>query len=244
MLVWHAWKEHNRWILCEKYLPTKEIIWKIKNGICEVANSNCSLKSETQFTNWDNVIQKRSDKLKSPMKNITSKSKVRSDAKWLPSRKGRFKLSFDGVAKGNSSLASVGCIIRNERGKFVWELSRKLGVATNNEAEMEDLICGLWLCLEKGIRDVDIEGDSHICINTIRKQSTHNWKLKPWIKKIWQCLDRLGVFLITHVYRESNKDVDQLENKGVLQDYLEGIYDSLNLFSNLEETILKEKPVF
>lgn len=143
----------------------------IEYGICEVVNSNCRIKLTTQFTNWDNEIQKKWARLKPPTENITSKSNVRREAKWLAPRRGRVKLNFDGAAKGNLGPGGARCIIRNDKGECIWALSRTLGVTINNEAEIEARARGLWLCLEKGIRNVDIEGDSQYASISLAKNS-------------------------------------------------------------------------
>ena len=60
---------------------------------------------------------------------------------------------------------------------------------SNNLAELEALEKGLLLCHELGLTKVNIEGDSHIILNVIRKCATPNWILNSKLGEVLNLLD-------------------------------------------------------
>ncbi|GLJ32821.1 hypothetical protein SUGI_0661070 [Cryptomeria japonica] len=124
-------------------------------------------------------------------------------------------MNFDGVARGNSGLAGARCIIRNDKGKCIWALARNVGIASSNEVEFEALAGGLKLCISKGINNIDIEGDSLLCINTVTKNDIQNWKLKKWMKITQEDIKGLDIVSISHVYGEANCIANKLANMGM-----------------------------
>ncbi|XP_057862028.2 uncharacterized protein LOC131070484 [Cryptomeria japonica] len=71
-----------------------------------------------------------------------------------------FKVNFDGSSVGNPSQSGIGCILRNSDGICIKEISKKIGVATNNEVEFRAALRGLQLGMELGLQRINLEGDS------------------------------------------------------------------------------------
>lgn len=65
---------------------------------------------------------------------------------------------------------------------------------------------------------VEIEEDLLICINSIIRKKTPNWKLQAWVEKCTSDLQRLESFTIKHIFRECNIVADQLANAGEIYD--------------------------
>lgn len=84
----------------------------------------------------------------------------RNEVAWVAPKMDRWKMNFDEASKGNPGKSGTGCIIRDEKGEYVWAASKCLEITTKNEAEMEALILGLKLCIAINIKIIDIEGDS------------------------------------------------------------------------------------
>lgn len=127
-------------------------------------------KRNKKITNWNNEMQKRWNNLCPPLRDyLCFKSKVRKKLRWSSSIEGKFKLNFDSATKGNLGMVGVRCIVMDSKGECIWALSNKIEAATNNEAKMEALARGLWLFLHNGIRSIEIEGDSQLCIKVVCK---------------------------------------------------------------------------
>lgn len=153
-------------------------------------------------------------KFMNPRKNKVNRKEVH----WLLPVRLKWKLNFDGAAKGNPRRVGVGCIIRDSSGKLcVWVASKNLGVCSNNNAELEVLCFGLQLCIQNGIDLVEIEGDSQLCVQAIILGDSPNWRIGNWIGSIKELLGRLNNFSLGHVYRGANKAVEFLANWGVSQ---------------------------
>ena len=97
---------------------------------------------------------------------------------------------------------------------------------SNNLAELEALKTGLQLCHEVRASKVIIEGDSQIILNAIRKCSTPNWTLRSRLDEVLTLLDGFEDNLIQHIYREGNRKVDHLANKGANGEFIHLVKNS------------------
>lgn len=84
------------------------------------------------------------------------------------------------------------------------------------------LVEGLHLCRKLGVKNLEIEGDSAIIVNALRKGSMPNWRLNTLLSKALDLCRDFDRFIVNHIYREGNKRVDELANLGA---------DSINLLS-------------
>ena len=85
---------------------------------------------------------------------------------------------------------------------------------SNNLTEIEALIKGLNLSRELGINKLVIEGDSQIILNALRKRKTPNWTLNSKLEYALAIVDQFEETNIKHIYREGNREVNNLTNKG------------------------------
>ena len=126
-----------------------------------------------------------------------------------------YKLNFDGASHGNPGQSGIGCIINNEKGKWIIKRAKNINPTSNNLAEIEALQEGIKLCHKIGLTKVIIEGDSQIVLNTLRKRSTPNWVLNSKLEEILSLIDKLEVYQITHIFRQGNQIANELANLGV-----------------------------
>lgn len=133
----------------------------------------------------------------------------------------RFTIYGDGGSRGNPGPAGSGAIIRNEAGDTVGTVSEFLGVATNNVAEYTAVLRALEtlaVMLESKAHEAEVRVymDSMLVV----KQMTGEWKLKhPGLKPLAQRVGELVRLFksvsFEHVYRDFNKDADQLANEAM-----------------------------
>ena len=81
-------------------------------------------------------------------------------------------------------------------------------------AELRALEEGLRLCLQLGLTNVYIEGDSQIVLNAIRNKSTPNWVLNSKLEDIINLTNKFKDVRICHIYWEGNQEADRLVNLG------------------------------
>ncbi|MCX2731826.1 bifunctional RNase H/acid phosphatase [Saccharopolyspora sp. NFXS83] len=86
----------------------------------------------------------------------------------------RVVVEADGGSRGNPGPAGCGAVVRGADGAVLAERSRWLGVATNNVAEYEGLLCGLRAAAELGATEVDARMDSKLVV----EQLSGRWKIK------------------------------------------------------------------
>ena len=124
----------------------------------------------------------------------------------------RHQVFCDGASRSNPGDASIGVSILFD-GKEVHAISKKIGIATNNEAEYQALIDGLNFCIDNSIKEIDVFLDSNLVVEQVNK----NYKvkaenLKVLNSKVDELIQEFNFIEISHVYREENKRADQLAN--------------------------------
>ena len=124
----------------------------------------------------------------------------------------RHQVFCDGASRSNPGDASIGVSIVLD-GKEVHVISKKIGIATNNEAEYQALIDGLNFCIDNSIKEIDVFLDSNLVVEQVNK----NYKvkaenLKVLNSKVDELIQEFNFIKINHVYREENKRADQLAN--------------------------------
>jgi ribonuclease HI len=128
----------------------------------------------------------------------------------------RVVIFTDGASLGNPGLSAIGAIMKGEQSEVVTRISRRIGQATNNQAEYKAVIAALEEATRLGAGEVDIKSDSQLVVNQINGE----WRvkkaaLKPLYQKVKQLQRRLRRFTITYIPREQNAEADNLANKAL-----------------------------
>ena len=125
----------------------------------------------------------------------------------------RWTVYADGASRGNPGPASIGAVVYDENGREVHTVSRRLGRATNNEAEYQAAIAGLESALALGGGDVDLRMDSQLIIRQLQfRYKVRNARLLPFFNRILELRRQFEGFTMEHVPRERNKRADELAN--------------------------------
>ena len=124
----------------------------------------------------------------------------------------RYQLFCDGASRSNPGDASIGISILLD-GKEVHTISKKIGIATNNEAEYQALINGLNYCVDNSIKEIQVFLDSNLVVEQVNKNfKVKAGNLKVLNSKVDDLIQEFNFIEINHVYREENKRADQLAN--------------------------------
>jgi ribonuclease HI len=122
---------------------------------------------------------------------------------------------FDGASRGNPGDAGAGACLIGDDGNVTWELAEYLGRKTNNEAEYTALIRLLAELKFRGIRYVEIRGDSKLVICQVKREWKINFPhLRELASRAWELMDGMEVEL-KWIPREKNKLADALSNKAI-----------------------------
>lgn len=125
---------------------------------------------------------------------------------------GRVHLYFDGASRGNPGPAAIGWVLVTDDG-IVGEGSRRIGTATNNQAEYEALIGGIEAAADFGFDELVIRGDSELIVKQVRGAwNTNDPTLREKRIRVRELLDGFDEWSIEHVPREINRHADELAN--------------------------------
>jgi ribonuclease HI len=134
---------------------------------------------------------------------------------------GRCTVYADGASRGNPGPASIGAVVFDENSREAHTVSRRIGRATNNEAEYQAAIAGLESALALGCTEVELRMDSELVIRQLEyRYRVRNARLQPFFHRIIELRRQLGNVTVRHVPRTENKRADQLANLAL--DRLEG----------------------
>lgn len=122
----------------------------------------------------------------------------------------------DGAAEPNPGPAAIGAIIKDEQGRLIARISRRIGMATNNQAEYRAVIAALEEAIKLGVTHVKLNSDSELVVKQINgRYRVKKAALKPLHQKVRQLLGLLEGFAITHIPREQNVEADSLANSAL-----------------------------
>lgn len=125
-------------------------------------------------------------------------------------------LYADGGSRGNPGPAALGAKLVDQDGNVLREISRYIGITTNNVAEWSALIAGLEAALELGVRDLAVRLDSELVVRQLN--GTYRVKhpnLQPLYARAKGLLQRFERVEIAHVRRDENADADALVNRAL-----------------------------
>lgn len=125
-------------------------------------------------------------------------------------------LEFDGASKGNPGQAGAGAVLRAVNGSLICKLREGLGIATNNVAEYRAMILGLRNALQRGCKDIQVQGDSKlVCMQVQGLWKVKNQNMSDLCDEAKKLKDKFESFQINHVLRGLNSEADAQANLAI-----------------------------
>jgi ribonuclease HI len=122
----------------------------------------------------------------------------------------------DGGARGNPGPAGIGVYATAEDGTVIFEISRYIGEATNNQAEYAAVIAALERSKESGVQEIDFFLDSELVVKQMRREyKVKDAGLAQLFMKVHDLSLGFRRVSFSHVRREKNKDADRLVNEAI-----------------------------
>ena len=120
----------------------------------------------------------------------------------------------DGSASPNPGPASIGAVIKDEKGRVVGLISQSIGRATNNEAEYGAVIAALRMVLKLGARRVEVRSDSEWLVRQINGQyRVKAASIRPLYLEVKQLQQQFENCIFVHILRELN-EAHELADRG------------------------------
>ncbi|KAH9308576.1 hypothetical protein KI387_036487, partial [Taxus chinensis] len=95
---------------------------------------------------------------------------------------------------------------------------------SNNTAEYEALIQGLHWSIKRGIKNLQVFGDSELIVNQVKGQhAVKNDLLKCYKNRVWDLIEYFEGFGIKSIPRKENQAADRLAAVGAAFDVVESI---------------------
>lgn len=124
-------------------------------------------------------------------------------------------LYFDGACRGNPGPMAIGVVLL-ENGKKINEISKNIGIGTNNIAEWNALIEGLKLAATCACKELEVRGDSQLIIRQISGQyRVKNENLIPLFNEARKLCGNFRKIDFRWVEREENSYTDSMVNKSL-----------------------------
>ncbi|XP_060181532.1 uncharacterized protein LOC132611140 [Lycium barbarum] len=130
-----------------------------------------------------------------------------------------FKCNTDEAFQRNPGLSSYAFCIRDDRGDLMYAQAKKLGTATNMEAETAAIQEAIHYCYSNNLQHVLVEIDSLALKNIIQDVWKIPWKLVERVEMMQHRMRHLNMD-IKHVFRKGNQLADFLANTALQHDEL------------------------
>jgi ribonuclease HI len=128
----------------------------------------------------------------------------------------RLTIYTDGACKGNPGPASIGVVILDESGNTIKEISKAIGLSTNNKAEYLAVIEGLSTALDLHADEIELMMDSELVVKQLTgKYRVKNTDLKVLHSSTINLLLKFNRRSIKHIDRSFNSRADSLANKAM-----------------------------
>ena len=125
----------------------------------------------------------------------------------------RLLIHTDGASRGNPGQAAIGATIKDEQGRLLATVSRRIGPATNNQAEYRAVIAALEEAIRRGARRVELYSDSELVVKQLKGDyRVKKAALRPLYQSVVRLAGRLDSFRISYIPRSKNKEADDLAN--------------------------------
>ncbi|UCG29778.1 MAG: ribonuclease HI family protein [candidate division WOR-3 bacterium] len=127
----------------------------------------------------------------------------------------RYCIYVDGSSRGNPGPAGVGvAVFEAEKEDPSTEISKYIGLTTNNVAEYEAVIHAIKWMTESGVRQATVKLDSEL----VYKQLTGKYRIKSphiklLIKRINTLKSQIDEVIFVLIPREENKRANRLAQK-------------------------------
>ena len=129
----------------------------------------------------------------------------------------RLIIFTDGASLGNPGQASIGAVIQDGQGKVISRISRRIGHATNNQAEYTAIIAALEEAARLGAEEAEVRSDSELVVKQLNgRYRVKKATLRPLYQKVVRLIGSLEAFSITHIPRTQNREADRLANKALI----------------------------
>lgn len=126
----------------------------------------------------------------------------------------RALLYTDGGARGNPGPAAIGVVLYWRGRKYT--LARRIGRATNNEAEYQALLAGLQLARRLGIKRVHCRLDAELVVRQLKRQyKVRDKQLGRLFVQIWNILPSFQRVAFENIPRQQNREADRLLNQAL-----------------------------
>ncbi len=124
------------------------------------------------------------------------------------------RIEIDGSSRNNPGPSGIGVNIVGDDGTVIREISRPVGIRTNNQAEYDALIRGLEEARAYAGRPVIVQTDSELLYRQLTgRYRVKNPGLKPLHARAEQLLAGLPDVTLKHVPREQNRAADRLAQR-------------------------------
>lgn len=120
-------------------------------------------------------------------------------------------LYSDGASLGNPGKAGIGVVIYDQDRKLIKEISKFIGITTNNVAEYMALVYGLEEALYLRAKKVSCFLDSELLVRQLEgSYKVRDEKLKLFYHQVKYLEHFFNKISFSHLPREKNKEADKL----------------------------------
>ncbi|MFH1665688.1 MAG: ribonuclease HI family protein [Candidatus Omnitrophota bacterium] len=129
---------------------------------------------------------------------------------------GEIRIFADGGSRGNPGPAGIGAVLLDKNGERVGEVSKYIGIATNNVAEYLAVVYALQEAVFLGAGGITLNLDSQLVARQLKGEyRVKDQNILKFFDLAVNLLRGFGAVEIFEIPREENKDADDLVNRAI-----------------------------
>ena len=122
----------------------------------------------------------------------------------------------DGGARNNPGPAGIGVVAYDEQKNRIFQISKYIGNATNNQAEYQAVLAGIKKAFELKAKELIFYLDSELVVKQLnREYKVKNKDLASLFVQIYNVILDFKKVTFQHIPREMNKEADRLVNEAI-----------------------------
>ena len=147
---------------------------------------------------------------------LGDRHEILQNSDWVPSYSGQCKINVDGALFPTKKLAGVGVVIRDQQGRLLAALCRKIRAQMRAlEVEPKAYEAGVLLARHLGLRNGVLEGDSLIISNALKNVVQSPTSVAAIVEGLHVLSPDVRIVGYSHVRRTGNKSAHILARQAL-----------------------------
>ncbi|KAL0001855.1 hypothetical protein SO802_015636 [Lithocarpus litseifolius] len=193
----NSFKEDRKELDLERLACTAWCIWKNRNAAKFEGKTK---QAKVIVAEANALVEEFKEQVNAPRQNAPPRT-----GGWTPPCEGWYKVNVYGTMFKETGCCGIGIVIRNERGLIIGAMSKKMDISLEAlEVEAKAFEEGILLVGDLGLKDIVLEGDAKVVIDTLAGSSSPLSSIQMIIEGFQRWKFKVHAWEVNYVCRTDN----------------------------------------